>query len=401
MYGILTISYIRFFAGMRWSMETQTEQKIIEIRRKIHQHPELAFCEHETGKLISDTLDELGIPYRTGVGKTGIMAELAGGRPGKTIALRADMDALLIQEAAEVPFRSRIDGQMHACGHDAHVACLLGCAMLLKPKMEGLAGNVRLLFQPAEEATGGAEPMILDGALDGADACAALHVAPERNTGTVALRDGAMYASPDDFTIVVCGKGGHGAHPEDARNPIPAACAMADRIQQVQYEIKERTVVTICAVNGGTCTNVIPETVTVLGTARSLSPDVREELYKRIKAVVEDVAQQYEVGHTFDFRFLYPPLINNASMAGLLRRSAAQVIGAEHVLEEALPSMGGEDFAYFAQKLPSVLFHLGCSDGSERTSFPVHSPYFCLDENCLKVGSQVLCCLAMNYLNQK
>ena len=381
-------------------MDNQTEQKIIEIRRKIHKHPELAFCEHETGKLICETLDGLGIPCRTGVGKTGIVAELTGGRPGKTIALRADMDALLIQEAAEVPFRSQIDGLMHACGHDAHVACLLGCAMLLQPKMESLAGSVRLLFQPAEEATGGAEPMILDGALDGVDACAALHVAPERRTGTVALRDGAMYASPDDFTIVVRGKGGHGAHPEDARNPIPAACAMAARIQQVQYELEERTVVTICAINGGTCTNVIPETVTLLGTARSLSPDVREELYKRIKAAAEEVAREFEIEHTFDFRFLYPPLINDAGIAGLLRRSAAQVIGAENVLEEALPSMGGEDFAYFAQKRPSVLFHLGCGDGTDRTAFPVHSPYFCLDENCLMIGSRVLCCLAVDYLSQ-
>lgn len=371
-------------------------QKIIPIRRSLHQHPELEFCETKTARTICSVLDEWGVPYRQGIAKTGIVAEL--GQKGPVILLRADMDALPVTEETGLSFASQIPGVMHACGHDIHMSCLLGCIMLFckRPPQQG---RIRFVFQPAEEGAGGAEPMIQEGAAEGVCAAAALHVKPGLETGRIACMPGPYYASPDEFSITVTGRGGHGGYPHLAANPLPAAAELVTALTKAGQAIPdegEKCVLSVCAVNGGNSFNVIPDQVTLQGTVRTFTPLLRARMEHEIGAIADSICKRRHMAHSYVFRKLYPPVYNDPNMTKLLFQTGKGLLGAQNVIRETEPFMGGEDFAYFAQQAPGVLFHLGCGGNA-----PLHSSRFTAEEECIWYGSRMLEQLARNYFKRE
>ncbi len=375
--------------------QTELLRKLIPIRRKLHQHPELEFCETETAQFLCSVLRELGVPYRSGIAKTGITAELGEGEP--VLLLRADMDALPITEQTGLPFASQTPGVMHACGHDIHMTCLLGCIMLLQeaplPK-----GKVRFLFQPAEEGAGGAEPMIREGAAKGISAAAALHVKPGLAPGKIACKSGPYYASPDEFFITVTGRGGHGGYPHLACNPLPAAAELISALTGAGTSMAaagEKCVLSVCAVNGGSSFNVIPDQVTIKGTVRTFTPTLRDKMEHEIGRIAKAVCQRHKMEHTYQFRRLYPPVCNDAAMTALVFQTGEELLGKDAVVHETEPFMSGEDFAYFSSLVPGVLFHLG--SGGEA---PLHSARFIAEEACIETGSRMLAALARNYFKK-
>lgn len=368
---------------------------LISIRRQLHTMAELSFEETRTASYIEETLREWGIPSRR-VTPTGVVADI-GFDDGPLLLLRADMDALPIEEKTNLPFAAS-QGVMHACGHDVHMACLLGAAYLLQ-KEQWKEGRVRLVFQPGEETTGGAQPMIEEGVLEDVEAALALHVEPAIKTGQIALRKGAMYASPDEFSVVWKGKGGHGAYPAECVNPLLAAANLTKRLQELNEQTADDSVLSVCAILGGTCPNVIPDEATVLGTVRSLSEEQRQWWEEQIGKLVKEVEEQEGMQAEYAFRYLYPPVINDPDMTEFVVRTARDVLGESNVLEKLQAGMYGEDFSYFTQTVPGAIFHLGCWDGREETAYPLHSPRFCPDEACLDIGASLLAQLVRDYFS--
>lgn len=366
-------------------------ETIIPIRRTLHQCPELEFEEVQTAKTICDVLTEWDVPFQSQIAKTGIVAELGTGDP--VILLRADMDALPVEEKTNLPFASQKKGLMHACGHDIHMSCLLGCIALMKenpPKN----GRVRFVFQPAEEGDGGAEPMIREGVAKGVSAAAALHVKPGLPVGKIACKPEHYYASPDEISITVTGKGGHGAYPHLALNPLPVAAEIVTAIHELSLAMKdELCVITICALEGGACYNVIPDKVKISGTVRTFTPELRQALEEKIGIIVKKICEKYRAICDYQFIKSYPPVYNDPGLTKLLFETGEKVLGKEKVELEQEPFMGGEDFAYFAREKKGVLFHLG-SGGQA----PLHSPEFMADEECIWVGATMLEQFARNYL---
>ena len=371
-------------------------QKIIPIRRRLHQVPELEFCEFQTAQILCDVLEELKIPFESGVAKTGIVAEL--GQTGPVILLRSDMDGLPVTEETGLPFASQNPGVMHACGHDIHMSCLLGCMLLLLERPPEY-GRVRFVFQPAEEGAGGAEPMIREGAAKGISAAAALHVKPGLAAGEIACMPGPYYASPDEFSIEIIGRGGHGGYPHLAANPLPAAAELVTALTAAGQGARaggEKCVLSVCAVNGGNSFNVIPDRAVILGTVRTFTPRLREQMEHEIGRLAADICKKHGMEHCYTFRRLYPPVYNDPELTKLLFETAEQTLGQEHVQRETSPFMGGEDFSYFAQQAGGVLFHLGCGGCA-----PLHSSHFTADEACIWTGSRMLEQLARNFLNRE
>ncbi len=385
--------------------------ELVRIRRDIHRHPELAFREVRTAALVADTLREIGgISVHTGVGKTGVVAELGHG-DGPTIAIRADMDALPILEANDAPYRSTIDGSMHACGHDGHTAMLLGVAHLLKEEFASsrrgaettpLRGWVRLLFQPAEEDTGGesmsgAPMMIRDGALDGVDAVIALHVDSMQPFGKVTMRDGWDSAAVDSFRAWITGSGGHGAYPHEATDPIwmlgPVLTALHGIVARRVDPIKP-AVVSLGQVHAGATSNVIPAEVFLHGTLRSYDDDVREQLLAEVERALS-VVRVFGGDYRIDVERGYPAGKNSAEVSGWLARTAADLLG-PGALDSSLPGMGAEDFAYMSAKVPGAMFHLGAAVGDIQRAH--HTPVFDIDERCLPVGAAILAETARRFL---
>ncbi len=366
-------------------------EKIVPIRRILHQYPELEFEEVKTAQVICDVLHEWGVPYKSGIAKTGIVAEIGTGDP--VVLLRADMDGLPVTEDTNLPFASKHTGKMHACGHDIHMSCLLGCIALFceNPPTKG---KVRFVFQPAEEGVGGAEPMISEGVAKGTSASAALHVKPGLPVGKIACKPEYYYASPDEFSITVTGKGGHGGYPHLALNPLPVASEIVTAIASLGQAMKdELCAISVCAVNGGNSFNVIPDSVTILGTVRTFTPELRFKMEEEIGKLAKGICESRGVQCDYLFRKLYPPVYNNPQLTDLLFRTGKEVLGEENVVEETAPFMGGEDFAYFAKEAPGVLFHLG--SGGEA---PLHSSQFIAEEECIWYGARVLEHFARNYL---
>ncbi|HEX3671722.1 MAG TPA: M20 family metallopeptidase [Candidatus Cybelea sp.] len=373
-------------------METKVNEplaaRVVELRRTIHRRPELGFEERETAALIERELDALGIEHRRAAG-TGIVAHVAGVRPGAVVALRADMDALPIGERSGEPFASEIEGKMHACGHDAHTAMLLGTAHVLAGTSKELSGSVVLLFQPAEEGPGGALPMIEEGALENphADAIAMLHVDSRLEVGTIGVTPGAVNASADEFYVAVRGSGGHGGYPHTSIDAIPAAASMVLALQNVvarETDPLASAVVTIGTIAGGYRNNVIADEVKLSGTLRAHDPRVREELEARVRRIVAGVAAAYNVQAEVRVIRGYPPVRNNAELA----RQFSEYLRANGSLrvESPAPTMGAEDFAYFAERVPGLLMRLGVGSESAGATHPIHSPHFRLDERALPLG---------------
>jgi amidohydrolase len=371
-------------------------ERVRELRRAIHRRPELGFEEHETAALIERELDDIGVSHRRVAG-TGIVGVLAGGRPGRVAALRADMDALPITERTGLEFASEIEGRMHACGHDAHTAMLLGAARVLAATRSDLAGSVVLIFQPAEEGPGGAEPMIAQGVLDDpkVDAIAMLHVDTRLETGAVGITPGPVNASADELYVTVRGKGGHGAYPHTAVDAIPPAAALILALQNVaarETDPLKSVVLTIGTIRGGYRNNVIADAVEMSGTLRAFDPAVRDGLEPRIRRIADGVTAAY--GATAEIRIVrgYPPVENDArlaeSFAAYLREHSRIRV------ERMAPTMGGEDFAYFAQRIAGLQVRLGVRSERAGAVHPGHSPEFRIDENALAVGVETLAAFA-------
>jgi len=377
-------------------------------RREIHRYPELTFTEQRTAGLVNATLIDLGIKTETEVAKTGVVGHIQGGA-GPTVGLRADMDALPITEINGTAFDSTRPGIMHACGHDAHTAMLLGAATILKglADEQRLPGNIRLLFQPSEEAQdaegkSGGMRMVEEGALQGLDAVFGLHVDPQHEVGTVATRSGPMMAAADMFELVVRGSGGHAARPQSTIDPIALSAHVIHAIQQVvsrRLDPLDPGVITIGTIQGGTVNNVIPDTVRMTGTIRSFSETsralLRAELEKACR-IVEPLGGSVE----YTLHPGYPPTVNSAEATAVMIRATSDLLGADHV-KEANMVMGAEDFSYMAQQAPGSFLRIGVKNPNWEQIYPVHRNDFRIDEDALPVGAAALAAAALRWMQEK
>ncbi len=378
---------------------------LVEVRRTIHMNPELGFEEVETSKLVAGWLDKFGLQVRTGVATTGVVGLLKGAKGGKTVAIRADMDALPLEEANDVPYRSRVKGKMHACGHDGHVTILLGVARLFSGIQEQVKGNIKWLFQPAEEGGGGGRVMVEEGVLENpkVDAVFGAHLFPDLAMGKVGIHEKEGLAATDRVVITIRGKGGHGAYPHLTRDPILAAGHLITQIHTIVSRSigpLDSAVITIGKVSGGTAFNIIPDEVELLGTVRSLTSAVRDDLKKRLEEVARGVARSFDLDCQVDFQYGYPALVNNPEMSHLVAAACGRGIGRENV-EFLKPSMGGEDFAYYLQEVPGSFFRLGCRNEAKGIVHPFHSSRFEMDEDALPFGVEMFARVIDEYLGMK
>jgi amidohydrolase len=383
--------------------------EIIKIRRFIHMNPELGNREFETARLVAAKLDTLGLEVRTGVAKTGVVALLRGTQPGPCIAVRADMDALPIQETSGVPFKSLNAGIMHACGHDVHTSIVLGTAMVLSSMKDKIKGNVSFIFQPAEEGPppgeeGGAELMIREGVLDSPPLSAifALHVWPE-NLGEVFFAPGFITASSDWFQITVKGRSSHAAQPHEGLDAIVIAAQIVQALQTVVSRSVDPTdpaVVTIGTIQGGARSNIIAEKVTMEGTVRTLSDANRKKIEPLMEAIVKGICEMYGASYQFDYKPLLPAVYNNPELALTMAPTLVQLLGKDKVVEWK-PQLIAEDFSLFAQKIPAFYFFLGVKNPAQPAAAPLHSPNFNPDERSIPLGIRALCHLLLDALEQQ
>jgi hippurate hydrolase len=377
------------------------ESELVDFRRDLHRNPELSMQESETAAKVADRLRAIGFEIKTGVGGHGIVAELSGGKPGKTIALRADMDALPIEEESGVPFASERPGVMHACGHDAHTTMLLGAARILAERKDEINGSVRFLFQSAEEINRGARLMIEEGALDGVDEIYGLHNLPTLAVGKVATRYGSLMGSVDRFEISLTGKGGHGAIPDQSIDPVVAASAIVMGLQTaVSREISpfDPVVVTVGSVQAGDTYNVIPHRASMVGTIRTFSPRVQSTMQERITRIAGQIAEAYRCKAEVDYVEMTPVLVSADDCVAHVERTVEAVIGADNRIEAA-PTLAGEDFSLYLQNVPGCFFWLGSGplEGAEH-AYGLHHPKFRIEEDCLPLGASLLAAVALNRL---
>ena len=371
--------------------------QLIMLRRDIHRVPELAFQETRTAGIVAAELTRLGIAHRTGLGVTGVVGEIKGGRPGPTLAIRADMDALPIHEETGLEFASSVDGQMHACGHDIHTATLLGVAAVLKDLAPQLAGTVRLIFQPAEEVLEGAAAMIADGAADGVDLALGFHNHPDMPVGSFGFVRGPCLAASDRFDLIVQGKSGHAAHPYAAVDPIVAAAHFITQAQTVvSREIKplHPAVVTVGMMQGGTTYNIIPERVHLKGTVRTLHAAARDTAEAALRRLAEGLETTMRVRCTMTYARMVPSLVNDDRMLEPVLAAVARQMGVAP--EEGEPSMGSEDFAEFAARAPA--FHLRIGSGAPGRDDRLHNALYQPDERCIALGVEALSRAALDVL---
>jgi amidohydrolase len=371
-------------------------------RRHIHMYPELGFKEHETSKYIQRRLGEIGVPFKAGIAQTGILGVVDGKRPGKTVLLRADIDALPIDELNEVPYKSTKPGVMHACGHDAHTAVLLGAAQLLKGR--DFAGTVKLVFQPCEErAPGGAIKMIEEGVMEDprVDAAFGLHVTPQLEVGQLGYRAGPASAASDRFTITVVGKGGHAARPNSC---VDAVVVGAHLVVAMQTLVSRETspiqpaVVTVGAIHAGDAHNVIPGEATIRGTVRTYDPDLRNQMSQRLRDLAQGIARAMRAEANVEYTFGYPPLVNDPAMTELARAAGAEIVGAEN-LNDPEQALGGEDMAYFLQRAPGCFFRLGTGNRARGITYGNHHAKFDVDEAALPIGAAAMAATALRFLS--
>lgn len=385
---------------------------VLEVRRHLHQHPELSFKEFQTSEFIKKKLREADIAFTFGHVRTGILVLIRGKNPTKkTILLRADMDALPILEKNEVPYRSQNEGVMHACGHDVHSACALGAALMLQDMRDQFEGTVKIMFQPGEEVLpGGASLMIKEGALNNpkVDKAIALHVFPEMETGKVGFKAGMYMASTDELYVTVSGKGGHAAMPAAYNNPLLAASAFLLKVQDTFMKeggLKGTpgenipTVVAFGKIEGLGATNVIPEKVQLAGTFRTMNEDWRSQVHLRLHELAKEIADNYNLQIELRVEHGYPYLVNDEDFTGNCMSAAKELLGADMVKE--LPMrMTAEDFAFISQKVPSCFFRLGTGNTAKGITSGVHTATFDVDENSLLTGMQMLSWLAVAELHR-
>lgn len=373
--------------------------EVAATRRDLHRHPELGFAEHRTAALVADRLRALGYNVATSVGKTGVVGVLRGTQSGKTIGLRADMDALPIAEETQHAFASETPGVMHACGHDAHVAILLGAAALVAQRKDELRGTLCLVFQPAEEGHGGARAMIDDGLFErfGIERMYGLHVWSTHPAGMLGFRPGPMYASADFFDIEVLGRGGHASAPNTAIDPICVAAGFVTTVQQVVSRFidpLEPAVVTVASIHAGSANNVIPRTCAMRGTVRTFGEAVRDAVPQQIERVLRACCDASGADYTFEYEKIFPVTANDAAQTAYARALATTLVGNDRVFDSEVV-LGSEDFSFFAQRVPACYFTLGVR-GGDASSHPHHSSSFDLDESALATGVQMMAALALD-----
>ncbi len=374
--------------------------RLVEWRRDLHRHPELGFEEHRTASFVASTLGDLGLKVKTGIAGTGVVGILRAPRPGeRAILLRADMDALPIQEVAGREYGSTIEGRMHACGHDGHTAMLLGAATLLVEQQRQLRRDVVFCFQPAEEGGGGASRMIAEGVLDLADvgSAYALHLWSPLAAGSVAVRSGPTMAAQDEFRARIVGRGGHGALPHTALDPIVAAAQAIVAMQSIvsrSIDPIEAAVVTVGSLHAGDAPNVIPHEALLAGTLRAFDGGVRRQLRGRVAEVLEGTARAAGCSVEFELIEGYPAVVNAVEAVEQVRQAASALFGVENVIESA-PMAAAEDFSYFLEQRPGAFIFLGAGNESRGISAPHHSPEFDIDESALPLGTALLARLAL------
>lgn len=380
---------------------------VVADRRYLHQHPELGFQEHNTARFVAERLGTFNLDaVQTGIAQTGVVGTLHGGKgPGKCVLLRADMDALPITELNDVPYKSENPGTMHACGHDAHTAMLLGAARVLAERRGEFAGTIKFVFQPSEEANGGgALPMIEAGVMENphVDAAFGIHVGSNVPVGKVAVRPGPVNAAADSALVTIRGLGGHAARPQLAIDPIVVGAHCIVALQSlVSREVDpfSPAVITVGTLHAGTVSNVIPEDATFKATIRTTDEQTRQLLAARIPAVCEGIAATFRATAEVEYKFGYPPLVNNDAMAALVREVALEVVGPER-LAEAAPGMGAEDMSYFINAAPGAFYRLGVRNEATGKAYGHHHPRFDIDEDALATGVAMHAAVALRFLGQ-
>ncbi len=383
------------------------EPEIIRTRRTLHQYPELAYHEEKTAELVADMLESMGMTVKRRVGGTGVLGILKGSKKGRVVALRADMDGLPVQEMSDVPFRSKVDGVMHACGHDTHVAMLLGAAKILSDNRAELCGTVKFLFQPAEEhgGRGGAMPMIEDGVMDDprVDYVFGLHIEATRKSGVFGVREGAIAAAPDTFKVRIVGRGGHGSAPHETVDPIYAAAHVILALQGVSSRMIDPIrpfVITVGAVHAGTKENIIPDVATLEGTIRTLDEATRTLAKKRVEEVARGVCKTFGASAEVEFeKDAYPVTVNDQKATEEAITVLKRIPGTRVKRIEAI--LGGEDFSRFLQKAPGTFYFLGTRNPAKGCVYPNHSSKFKVDEDVLKLGAASLAMLAYEFGNPR
>ncbi|PSL41819.1 amidohydrolase [Planomicrobium soli] len=376
-------------------------EEIVEIRRYLHQHPELSFQEVHTAKYISDFHRKLGHEVRSDVGGHGVLAYLKGDKPGPTVALRADFDALPIQEQTDLPFKSQNDGVMHACGHDGHTATLLGLAKVLNSMKSEIEGTVLFLHQHAEELPpGGAVAMIEDGCLEGVDVIFGTHLQAQMPLGEIGYRSGPLQAAPDRFDIKILGKGGHGANPHETKDSIVIGGQLIGALQQIvsrRVDPLESAVVSVCNFEAKNPYNVIADSASMTGTVRTFKEEVRTFIEKEIERIIEGTC--YASGANYEYSYMrgYPTTVNHKEETDFVAELAKSIPGVETV-KETEPIMGGEDFSYYLQRVKGTFFFTGAKNPDAEDSYPHHHPKFDIDERALLVAAKVLGSAALNYM---
>lgn len=380
----------------------EMEPQIISWRRHLHQHPELSFQEEKTPALIAEILRGLHFDeVRTGVGGRGVIGVLRGGRPGKVVALRADFDALPIQDQKEVSYKSTVPGVMHACGHDAHTSQLLGLASVLAAHREQFAGEIRFIFQHAEEENpGGATQMVQDGAVDGVDAIFGVHLWSMFPVGKVYISAGPLMANTDDFSIEIKGRGGHGAVPEETVDSIVIGSQIVGHLQTIasrNVSPLESVVVTVGTFHGGDSTNIIADSCRLTGTVRTFLPDVRDRAEQRLTEIAEGTAAMMGGSATVVYDRGYPAVINHEKETMIAQEAAIAAFGAGRV-ESMKPLMGGEDFSYYLEKVPGAYLFVGAGNPEKLATYPHHHPRFDIDEDAMLIAGELLGRTALHYL---
>lgn len=381
------------------------KEEIISIRRDIHKHPELGFQEERTSKLIKNFLYKEGISFKQ-TAKTGVCAVIEGEKKGnenKVIALRADMDALPIEDKKNTSYSSKFKGKMHACGHDAHVAILLGVSKILNKYKKDFSGVIKLIFEPAEETIGGAPLIIEEGALENpkVDFMVGLHVNETLETGKIMVKSGSVNAASNPFKVKIIGKGGHGATPDMTVDPIVVASLIVTELQTIvsrEVHPGRPVVLTVGTFNSGTAQNIIPDEAFISGIIRTVTPEDRVLVVDRFKKIVNGICKIHNAKSEITIEEGYPSLINDDNVVNRVLRSAKEVVGSENITRQIEPSMGVESFAYFAKNIPSAFYYLGTKNILKKTYEPAHGNYFDIDEDAIPLGIAIQSIIAYEYL---
>ena len=383
----------------------EVESEMIDIRRKIHANPELRLMEYETTALIEAELQKYGIVTNRYGLKTGVVGILTGDKPGKTIAVRADIDALQLQEETNLDFASKNDGICHGCGHDIHTATVLTCARLMSEMKSEINGTVKFIFQPAEEGSGGAKLMVKNGALDNpkVDVIIAAHTWPEIPGGTIGVRKGPFMAGADRFKIKVIGKGGHAAHPHKSVDPVVISAYILTQLQTIvsrETSPLDSIVITVGKISAGSAANIIPSEAIMEGTVRTVNKETRKKARESIERMAKLTAESMNAKAEIEYLVGGPPVVCDGNIVDLICAAAVEILGEEKLVHLETPSMGSEDFAEYLEKVPGALFRIGTTNELPESKLPLHNSKTIFDEKAIIAGAATMCGTIFKFLNE-